>query len=186
MMFKWRTLAITHDVSDMDIVSSCWPVPQADLGGQQTPLWCLPCWHHLFWCVTHGYCILVVAGLGVWPWRPADPTMVLPILISLVFMCHTSFVLMCHTWIMHHHSGRPLRLTLEASRPHHGGSHVDIIGFDVSHMDRQSLEVGTSLGPAWDQPKILVRIRKQLICLILTRPGPAWDQPGTSLKYRLG
>ena len=137
-------------------------------------------------CQTHGYCILVVAGLGVWPWRPADPTMVLPILISLVFMCHTSFVLMCHTWIMHHHGGRPLRLTLEASRPHHGGSHVDIIGFDVSHMDRQSLEVGTSLGPAWDQPKILVRIRKQLICLILTRPGPAWDQPGTSLKYRLG
>ena len=80
-----------------------------------------------WWCVTLGYCIITVAGLGGWPWRPVDPTMMFPMLISLI--------LMCHTWLLHHHSGRPWRLTVEASGPHHDVSHVNIIGFDVSHLD---------------------------------------------------
>ena len=71
-------------------------------------------------CVTLDYCIITVAGLRGWLWRPVDPTIMFPMLISLI--------LMCHTWLLHHHSGWPRRLTLEAGKPHHDVFHVDIIG----------------------------------------------------------
>ena len=71
-----------------------------------------------WWCVTLGYCIIMVAGLGGWPWRPVDPTIMFPMLISLI--------LMCHTWLLHHHSGWPWRLTVKASGPHHYVSHVGL------------------------------------------------------------
>ena len=67
------------------------------------------------------------ADLRSQPLRLLDHTMMLTMVISLV--------LMYHTWILHHHGGRPQRLTIEASGPHHDVFHVDIIDFDVSHLD---------------------------------------------------
>ena len=58
--------------------------------------------------------------------RLVDPTMMLSMLISLV--------LMCHTWLLHQHDGHPPRSASEANTPLNDVSHVDIIGFDVSHF----------------------------------------------------
>ena len=112
------------------------------------------CYHT--WCVRHGYSIIMLASASGWPWRPADP--------SMVFAMLTSFVLMCHTWILYPCGGRLWSLTMEASRPHHGASHIDILGFhvshiicfDVSHMDNASswwpaseADLGGQQTPPW-------------------------------------
>ena len=68
----------------------------------------------------------MMADLQGQPPRPADTTMMLTML--------TSLVLMCHTLLLHHHDGQPPRSASEASGPHHDAYHVDIIGFDVSHL----------------------------------------------------
>ena len=69
---------------------------------------------------------MMVANLQSQPARPVDTIMMLTML--------TSLVLLCHTWLLHHDGGRPPKSVSEASGPHHDAYHVDIIGFDVSHL----------------------------------------------------
>ena len=68
----------------------------------------------------------MMADLQGQPPRLVDPTMMFSMLISVV--------LMCHTWLLHQHDGRPPRSVSKASGPYHDAFHVNIIGFDVSHL----------------------------------------------------
>ena len=51
----YHVVIIGFHVSHLVIASWWWPTSKVSLQGQWIPSWCLPCWHHWFWCVTLGY-----------------------------------------------------------------------------------------------------------------------------------